>query len=325
MQASVIMPCHNAGRWVVAALHSIEAQTLAPHEIIVINDRSSDDSVEQIQKSGVPVKLLHTDFGNAAAARNFGVDHATGDWIAFLDADDMWYPHHLEKAAGLLRGTNDVGYTAYDHYLYEGDEVLLTENRWPIDTPTSGLTHRDYMRCWNTYLKFATGPTLVRRDRFLEVGGFDPEQVRRHDFEMWLRVIYDHTWSYNPRPVSIYRADNAGSISRTSWANSEYYMLRALVKNQPAYGKLGLDPIIRATASRALSSALTDGDSEDLARVRSLAWPQLPAFRRLVFALAMVAPPLFRALNARRRAKLKRGRRESGSYIPLTEALAQPA
>ena len=70
MHFSVIMPCHNAEAYVGEALRSVAAQTHPAHEVIVINDRSTDGSVAAIEASGVPVTLLHTDFGNAAAARN---------------------------------------------------------------------------------------------------------------------------------------------------------------------------------------------------------------------------------------------------------------
>src|SRR5437660_9457805 len=102
LRVSVIMPCHNAGPWIGDALRSVAAQSLPAHEILVIDDRSSDDSVAQIERSGVPVKLLRSDAGNAAATRNVGIEAATGDWLALLDADDVWYPNHLARAAELL-------------------------------------------------------------------------------------------------------------------------------------------------------------------------------------------------------------------------------
>jgi glycosyltransferase involved in cell wall biosynthesis len=103
MRISVIMPCHNAGRWIGEALQSTSIQTRPPDEVIVIDDASTDDSVEQIKNSGVAVQLLRTNCRNAAAARNLGIEAATGDWLAFLDADDVWYPQHLERAQQLFQ------------------------------------------------------------------------------------------------------------------------------------------------------------------------------------------------------------------------------
>src|SRR4029077_7504501 len=102
MRISVVIPCHNAGRWIGTALRSVSEQSQQADEIIVIDDGSTDASVFEIEKANVPVKLLRVNFGNAAAYRNAGIDAAPGDWIALLDADDVWYPNHLARAAELL-------------------------------------------------------------------------------------------------------------------------------------------------------------------------------------------------------------------------------
>ena len=108
MKFSVVIPCHNAGPWIADALRSVAAQTYAPADIIVVDDASTDDSREQIVGCCVPVTLLSARVSNAAAARNIGIEAATGDWIALLDADDVWYPNRLQRAAELLSGSNDV-------------------------------------------------------------------------------------------------------------------------------------------------------------------------------------------------------------------------
>src|SRR6476469_3757189 len=101
MRVSVIIPCHNAGRWIAQTLHSVAAQTYPAHEVIVIDDGSTDDSIAEIQRSGIPLTLLNVTVHNAAAARNAGIEVAKGDWIALLDADDLWYPNHLARAVEL--------------------------------------------------------------------------------------------------------------------------------------------------------------------------------------------------------------------------------
>src|SRR5262245_11631790 len=112
MDVSIIMPCHNAGRWIAAALKSAAQQTYPAYEIVVIDDASNDDSLDQIEKSGVRVRLLHVNVHNAAAARNAGIEAAKGNWIALLDADDIWYPNHLERAFELLSTSSDVAFIA---------------------------------------------------------------------------------------------------------------------------------------------------------------------------------------------------------------------
>ena len=108
MRISVVIPCHNAGRWIAAALHSVADQTYPPHELLVIDDASTDDSISQIYRSGVAVNLMHVNVRNAAVARNVGIVAAKGDWVALLDADDKWYPDHLSRAIALLQNTDGL-------------------------------------------------------------------------------------------------------------------------------------------------------------------------------------------------------------------------
>src|SRR5262249_44950020 len=122
MQTSVITPCHNAGPWIAAALQSVARQTYPAYEIIVINDNSTDNSLAQIERSGVPVKLLQVSARNAAVARNVGIEVAGGEWIAFLDADDIWYPNHLARAVELLSKTKDVAFMSNHDWIGLDDE-----------------------------------------------------------------------------------------------------------------------------------------------------------------------------------------------------------
>src|SRR5690349_8692917 len=126
MNFSVIIPCYNAGPWIVQSLKSVAAQTYPAKEIIVIDDGSSDDSLAKIESSGVPVRLLKTRRSNGAGARNAGIEAATGDWIALLDADDIWYPNHLQRAVEMLEGSSDVALmTAHDWIDVNGKTIQI--------------------------------------------------------------------------------------------------------------------------------------------------------------------------------------------------------
>src|SRR5262249_24855865 len=141
MQISVVIPCHNAGRWIATALRSVAQQTYPAHEIIVIDDTSDDDSLAQIGKSGVPVKLLHVTTRNAAVARNAGIEVAKGDWIALLDADDIWYSNHLARAAELLAKTDDVAFMSNHDWIGLQSELLPLPKafRCKLTAPRSGM------------------------------------------------------------------------------------------------------------------------------------------------------------------------------------------
>jgi glycosyltransferase involved in cell wall biosynthesis len=302
MKISVVLPAHNAARWVETAIRSVAEQTRPADEIIVINDRSSDDTSEVVAATGLASKILTTDYGNGAAARNAGILAAAGDWIAFQDADDQWYPNHLERAASLLSGTSDVATMSFSHpFLDEtGEQTIDRENPWPITEPTSGIDYRRYPELVLMRVNFVTPAVVVRRDRLLEVGMFDAQQVRRHDIDMWLRVIAGQTWSYDPLATTCFRMAAPGGVS-SNVPEREYYWFRALWKNRTAYEGPAMDRLIRQAARRAVSAAYTDGNREHRRRALGIARSYLPWTDRLLFATFAPMPGVFRAVNRARR------------------------
>jgi glycosyltransferase involved in cell wall biosynthesis len=301
VRISVVIPCHNAGRWIGETLRSVAAQTLRPHEVIVVDDDSTDDSVEQIRRSGLDVCLIPARYRNAAAARNAGIEVATGDWIALLDADDLWYPDHLKRAAEVLAGTTDVAYRAIcDDITADGTRVPSTIPQ-PITTTRTGITHGEYIELENRELYFGHSSVLYQRERLRAVGGFDPTQVRRHDIDLWLRMIHNRTWTWDAVPTVAYRLDTPGSICR-NYAECEYYALKALVRNGDAYSGPVMDELLTKTARKVMTLGFTNGTPEQYRRYRELAWPYLPARVRAVYRAAGLVPPLARGLIRAKRA-----------------------
>ena len=110
---SVIVPCCNAERFIESSLESIANQTLQPYEVIVVDDGSTDGSLDVIQSSSLTIRVLRSPRTGGAGARNVGIRAARGEWLAFLDADDIWYGEHLGRARELIskhqeRGTRQV-------------------------------------------------------------------------------------------------------------------------------------------------------------------------------------------------------------------------
>ena len=135
----------------------------------------------------------------------------------------------------------------------------------------------------------------------LAVGAFDPELKRRHDIDLWLRVIRDHSWSYDTLKSVAYRVDTPGSISQDI-PTCEYYYLCALLKNQAAYHGPLMDHLIGIAARRAMSLSFVDGAPTLYAQAREIAWSRIPLSYRLSYRCASVCPPLFRSvIRAKRR------------------------
>lgn len=168
-QVSVITPVFNGERYLAEALQSIHAQTLAPTEVIVVNDGSSDRSAD-IASSFKSTRLLNTPHAGVGAARNHGVRAATGTLLAFLDADDLWLPHALESLQSPLLADPqlDAVFGGVQHFVSE-------------DCPPE--TAQKYFVQQGTGNEKMCGAMLIRSPSFHRAGAFD--EAGTVDFIGW--------------------------------------------------------------------------------------------------------------------------------------------
>src|SRR6266571_8138521 len=114
-RVSVVIPTYNSSQYLVNAVDSVLAQSVADCEVLVIDDGSSDDTQEVMSRYGPPVRYIHQPNGGVAVARNRGIEESRGRYVAFLDADDTWYGDKLERQLAALRGNpqHRACYTAF--------------------------------------------------------------------------------------------------------------------------------------------------------------------------------------------------------------------
>lgn len=298
MDISVVIPCFNAEEFVAASLDSVAAQELEPTEVIVVDDGSSDESLAAVRSTGLPVRLLETHRLGGAGARNRGVEAARGDWIAFLDADDVWYPDHLGRAAEVIERAGVAGYlNHYDHVSVDGKEFRA--KRCPFDSIVEGTGLDEYIDLFARYGHFVgMSACMVERRHFLEVGGFCEEQVRRHDIEFWLRFVDGQRWVFDPVATSAYRKNRSGGLSAAA-AESAIDGFRAfLVNRDKAIDLASFDAVLQERARSALSNSFATDSDEMRARAYRLAYDYLAPRNKLIFALVRRYPSLFRAFRA---------------------------
>ena len=330
MRVSVIVPCHNAAPYIEAALDSVAAQQLQPLEIIVIDDSSRDDSRARVgawsaAHPDLETVLLRVEARNAAAARNAGIAVARGDWLAFLDADDLWYPHHLHQAAALLEPAQtqsdhspnqngqsgdvtfgDVAFMANHHWMSGAGELspIAASMSHRLSDSSGALAANYWLELIERGFHFGHSTVLMRRERAHEVGAFDESQTRRHDLEFWLRVTQNRTWAYCAREAAAYRTDTPGSISK-NLVESELFNLTALLKNRAGYPTQTMKNLIATSARRVMSLAFVDGTRAQQRAARRIAWPylspRLRAFYRVTHALRAAGPLVRGALRLKRR------------------------
>ena len=183
MSVSVVIITHNRPELLAEALASACRQTLAPAEIIVVDDGSTEPvSVADVCGQGIPVRLYRLSGLGASAARNKGASEAGGDFVAFLDDDDLWEPEYLESAMGRIAGGRfDMSLTWLDS--------LVDEARRPGKCVTRELLSSERIFLSNPGV---TGSNvIVSKDVFVRLGGFDESLVISEDKDFLIRALQD--------------------------------------------------------------------------------------------------------------------------------------
>jgi glycosyltransferase involved in cell wall biosynthesis len=123
---SVVIPCYNGARFLRETLASVLAQTRPVLEVIVVDDGSTDESAAIAESFGSPVRVIRQPNQGEAVARNRGIDESKGEWVAFLDADDLWEPEKTARQLASL--TPDAGAACTGHYAFEEPGKVLYEH-----------------------------------------------------------------------------------------------------------------------------------------------------------------------------------------------------
>jgi Predicted glycosyltransferases len=200
-EISVIIPTYNRRKQVLEALASVRAQTLAPAEILIVDDGSTDDTEEHVANLGGTVRYVKKTNGGVSSARNHGIRMATGEWIAFLDSDDEWDPGKLARqmecvertgAKVCLTGcTNEEGtrlddLEAMDPNLGAGDERFYPS-----------FDYRFFRHPRHPYIQTA----LVSRESLLDIGGFDETLRVAEDTKLLYRLVMNHGYAAVNAPL----------------------------------------------------------------------------------------------------------------------------
>jgi glycosyltransferase involved in cell wall biosynthesis len=202
-RVSVVIPAYNCEQWVSEAVASVLGQTVPPDEVFVVDDGSTDDTRARLAPFMERIRYEQQSNQGVAEARNRGVAVATGDLIAFLDADDAWHPRKLEVQLAALREHPEIGLLASESFDWPGewdDEV----HGGPRIVPWAKLVVRN---------RIATSSVIVRRKVLEEAGPFDPMLLGPEDIDLWLRIAERTTVAVLPARLVGYR-DVAGSLGR---------------------------------------------------------------------------------------------------------------
>jgi len=297
---SVVIPAYNAEQYIAKAIESCLNQTYAPHEIIVVDDASTDGTAAVAESFPAPVRVIRlAENMGVSAARNQGVQASTGDWLAFLDADDWFLPQKLERqrCSALENPQAVLIYTGYRMINIDKSECL---GRF---VPPSELWPMLRYRC-----VFFLGTVALRREAFDAVGGFNPAYSVAEDYDLWIRLAARYSvklFAALPEPLAVYRRVS-GSLS--SSAMRYFSTHAAIIDSSCLLGASGVSRFLwrrRISAFNHYDTSLAlreEGSRLDLSFVlASIAlwpfpWSEMP-MKRYKVAAVMLKQHLFRSLG----------------------------
>ena len=199
-KVSVIIPAYNAMTYLPESVESVRRQTFTDFEVLLIDDGSSDEIVQWATQITDPrVKLISQKNQGVSEARNTGIAHAQGEYVAFLDADDLWEPTKLEKQVRCLEDNPAVG-------LVDTWVILATEQGFPTDKVWISKAEGDVWKQIVEESLLTCGSTpMIRSCCFKTVGLFDRNLQIAEDWDMWIRIASRYSFAVVKEPLVRYR------------------------------------------------------------------------------------------------------------------------
>lgn len=203
---SVVIPLYNKEQSITATIQSVLAQTYTDYEIVIVDDGSMDNSLRVVQErvselENERVRVIHQENAGVSAARNKGILEAKGEYIAFLDADDLWAPNYLATLAALIADFPNAGLYSLGYVEMKDDQGSMNDRK-NIPFQRGWVSHP-----WQMRKGLWTGSVAASRDRLLKLGLFDTRMTHGEDLDMWWRLILDGGLVEDSTCCAFYRLD----------------------------------------------------------------------------------------------------------------------
>ncbi|MCK9636992.1 MAG: glycosyltransferase family 2 protein [Methylobacter tundripaludum] len=212
---SVVIPSYNRRDLLKRALLSVYSQTLLPTEVTVIDDGSNDGTEAMLRREFPKVNYYYQENLGVSAARNLGIQQASGDWLAFLDSDDEWLPEKLAKQKAAL--TADPGY-----------RICHTEENWirngiQVDVPKKYAKTGGWIfgHCL-PLCAISPSTALIHRSVFTGIGLFDARLPACEDYDLWLRITANYPVLLVEQPQINKHGGHQDQLSQAFWGMDRF-------------------------------------------------------------------------------------------------------
>lgn len=232
---SIVIPLYNKENEIQHTLNSVLQQNFSDFEVLVINDGSTDNSGQKVLAfSDKRIKYLKTENGGVSKARNKGIALATSPLIAFLDADDIWLPGHLQDLNDLYENFPQAGLLIKNYTFVYADNHQISPVFNGINNENFRGIVQDFFYASLNYRMAWTSAVAVQKDVFTKVGVFD-EQITLgagEDTDMWTRIALHYPVAFDSRVSALYKLDASNRISHSQTLKRKFSKLDKFVKHE---------------------------------------------------------------------------------------------
>jgi hypothetical protein len=288
---SVVIPLFNKAPYVVEAVRSALACDYPPHEVIVVDDGSTDDGPQRVRALADPrVRLVSQPNRGVSAARNRGVDEAHGEYVAFLDADDYWTPRYLGAIAELIARFPGCGMYGTHFYYFRNDGSRQVPRLRGMKAGPQRVER--FFEHWSRGVLFNTSAVVIPR-RLLGAAGIRFPEGEQHgeDQDVWFRIAERWPVGYLPEPLAGYRLGVQASLAESFAADALPCVQRLAARYRaraiPEQHRKGVSLLLSSTRLVIARHLLSKGERR---RARRLVYDpgclRFPRFWLRVFAAA---------------------------------------
>lgn len=238
---SIVMPTFNRSGLIKEAVESVFNQDYSDYEVIIVDDGSTDNTYNSIERYNANIRYIFQNNSGVSKARNTGIRAAKGNYIAFLDSDDLWDPRKLSTQLQFFENNPDS-------YIYYTREIWMRNNS-RVNPPQvyfpgdRNILPKLLKRCF-----IGASSVMVRKDLFDHIGYFDESLPVCEDLDLWLRIILKFPIFFINKQLTIKRMGQWPQLSTSIWGMDRYriYIMEKLLNRDslnPVQKQLFLDTI----------------------------------------------------------------------------------
>ncbi|MCF6188121.1 MAG: glycosyltransferase family 2 protein [Desulfobulbaceae bacterium] len=222
---SVIVPTYNRAKYIKRAMDSVLGQTRPPDELIIVDDGSTDNTLEIIEQTALraafPVRVLRRENRGAAAARNVGIAHATGDFLCFLDSDDWWDKKKIELQLEAMHGKPDSS-ISHTREIWFRNGVRVNQKK--KHAPGNGHIFADCLKM----CVVGMSTVMVKKELFTNYGFFNEALPCCEDYDLWLRVAREQPFLLVDHALTLKEGGRDDQLSVIYRLGMDRYRIRSL-------------------------------------------------------------------------------------------------